>query len=566
MRRTLGTTLALSLLAFIGICVLAVVGPARLAAAAEPATFDGTWGMSPLTETFIVQQWGGSCGPAPVSRTLQAGGLATVRTENGELVIQTTDSRARPLRSDQCIDPLPTLARETHSADGRTWRTRCTTPASDPRHAVVNTGFFVSSAGDSISVAETGQYEFTIAGSRCVANVTREATVRRVQSVAAQASAAPSAAPAGSTSSVGNAPTRVAAPAAAPAVAPDVACASPGDPARLEVRPSRKLLRLGDNYHFHAIVVDESGCPTTTPIQWSIAALRSKDGRDLVTQPSVDASGHLTIPPGIDDAQFDVVATAAGHSARAGVEVTSDANYEALLAQSGLDSNGERSEPAITSLATAAIGGSSTQAEDGARHRRTLFISVIALLATALGVVAVVGAVRARKARSVERAAQDRHAQKMREYEREKREREEAHAAQLRAHLESIAHAQRVGAGGTTVAAPEPRGGPLFCPSCHREFNDGTAYCPFDANRLTPLAGHEEAMSGPVGGICPTCQRGFNPGVRVCPHDGDELVPPAMVAARPVATRGKICPTCGGRFDGTAAFCGKDGTMLVLLN
>jgi hypothetical protein len=563
--RTLRRSLGLSFLAFIGACVLAAVAlTARIASAAEAATFDGSWGMTPLTETFIVQQWGGSCGPAPVSRTLQAGGLATVRSENGELVVQTTDSHARPLRTDQCLDPLPTLARETHSADGHTWRTRCTTPSSDPRHAVVNTAYFLSSSSDSISVAETGQYEFTIAGSRCVANVTREATIRRVQSVPAPASAAPAPAPAAAPTNI---PTRIGAPSSATPGGPadDTPCASPGEPARLEVRPSRKLLRLGDNYRFRAIVVDEGGCPTGTPIQWSITALRSKDGRDLVTQPSVDSSGRLTVPPGTNDAQFDVVATAAGHSARAAVEVTSDANYEALLAQSGLDSNGERGEPAVTSLATTSIGGSSTQAEDGARRRRTIFITVIALLATALGVVALIGTVRARKARSVERAAQERHAEKMRDYERDKREREEAHAAQLRAHLESVAHAQRVAAGATAAAAA-PHSGPLFCPSCHREFNDGTAYCPFDANRLVTLAGHEEAMSGPVGGICPTCQRGFNPGVRTCPHDGEELVPPAMVAARPVATRGKICPTCGGRFDGTAGFCSKDGTMLVLLN
>jgi hypothetical protein len=556
MRRTFRATFAPSFEAFIGVCVFAAVLLLARSVRADDASFDGSWGMSPLTETFIVQQWGGSCGPAPVS-TVQPGGLATIHPDGAELVIQPSDGRQRRLRTDQCLDPLPTLARETHSSDGRTWRTRCTTPPSDPRHAVVNSAYFLSSTGDAITIGETGQYEFTIHGSRCVANVTRELTIRRLQAVAPAASAAPSAGAA-------TAPTRAAAPTPLPTT-DSTPCSSPGDPARLEIRPSRKLLRLGDNYRFRALVVDEDGCPTGTPIQWSIAALRSNDGRDLVAQPSVDAAGRLTIPPGTSDAQFDLVATAAGHSARAAVEVTSDANYEALLARSGLDSNGERGEPAVTSLATASIGGSSARAEDGAGRRRTVFISIIALLVAALGAVAIVGTLRARRARAVERAAQERHAEKMREYEREKHEREEVHAAQLRAHLESVAQAQRVG-GGATVSATGAQGNALFCPSCHREFNDGTAYCPFDANRLVAVAGHEAIAAGPVGGVCPTCQRGFNPGVRVCPHDGDELVPPAMAAGRPVATRGKICPTCGGRFDGSAAFCGKDGTMLVLLN
>lgn len=556
-RRTLRPTLGLSIEAVIGVCVVVVALFAR-GARADDSSLEGSWGMSPLTETFVVQQWGGSCGPAPVSTT-QPGGLVTVHSDGGELVIEPSDARRRRLRTDQCIDPLPTLARETHSADGRAWRTRCTTPPSDPRHAVINSAYFLSSASDALSIAETGQYEFTIAGSRCVANVTREATIRRVQAVAPAASAAPAAA-----SATATAPTRIAAP--TPAPDPDSApCASPGEPARLEVRPSRKLLRLGDNYRFRAIVVDDAGCPTGTSIQWSIAALRSSDGRDHIAKPSVDGAGRLTIPPDTTDAQFDVVATAAGHSARAVVEVTSDANYEALLARSGLDSNGERGDPAVTSLATASIGGSSARAEDGAARRRTLFVSIIAVLVAALGVVAVVGTLRARRARAVEQAAQARHADKMREYEREKREREEVHAAQLRAHLESVAHAKKVGSSAVGVGGAI-RGGALFCPSCHREFNDGTAYCPFDANRLVTVAGHEAIIAGPVGGVCPTCHRGFNPGVRACPHDGDELVPPAMATARPVATRGKICPTCGGRFEGSAAFCGKDGTMLVLLN
>jgi hypothetical protein len=532
---------------------------ARAGTGSDDAAFDGAWTITPLTETFVVQQWGRSCGPAPVSRTVFGAGPATVSRDGGELAITATAAH-RTLHTDQCIDPMPTLARDAHSSDGRTWRTRCTTPSNDPRHAVVNAAYFLTADGG-ITIGETGRYEFTIEGSRCVADVTREAIARRAPAPVASVSTAAPPLPAPTAAAAGSA-------AATPPMAPasdDTRCSSPGDPARLEVRPSRKLLRLGDSYRFRALVVDANGCPTGTPIQWSIAAPRGTVARDLGISPSIDAAGRLAVPAApLSDSKFDVVASAAGHSARAAVEVTSPEAYEALLAQSGLDSNGEQRDPSITSLATSSLGASGASAEDGARRRRFVFISIVGGLALVLGVVAALAAMRSRKARAVELAAQTRHAERMRVYEREKRDREERHAAQVRAHLESVAHAQQATAEASAVG--QPASGPLFCPSCHREFAAGTAFCPFDSNRLVALAGHEAIIAGPVGGICPTCRRGFNPGVRVCPHDGEELVPPAAVPPRALPVRGKICPTCGGRFDGNAAFCGKDGTQLVLLN
>ena len=50
--------------------------------------------------------------------------------------------------------------------------------------------------------------------------------------------------------------------------------------------------------------------------------------------------GKLSVPGDCADATFDVVATAAGRSARSSVDVTSPATYEALLAQSGLGPSG----------------------------------------------------------------------------------------------------------------------------------------------------------------------------------------------------------------------------------
>jgi hypothetical protein len=544
------------------IAVVSAVVWARAARADGP--YDGAWNLSPITEAFTVQQWSSACGTTPVSRTMSLGGPVTVRGDGGELVI----SGSRSMRTDQCLDPLPTLARTVHSQDARSWRTRCATPQTDPRRATVNTAFFVAPGDDTVTVAESGRYEFAINDSRCIADVQRAASLTRVVSPQ-PATRTPQATPnVGRTSgATGTAATPLPAPDVPAATRPD--CSYPGAPARLEVRPSRKLLRLGDTFAFHARVLDGSGCPTGTAIQWALGPITFKDATATHgAQPTLEPTGKLSVPAqDFSDATFDVVATAAGRSAHASVQVASPANYEALLAQAGLDPNGERDEPAVASLATSAIGAIGTRAEDGARRRRFVFIGIVGGMALLLGGVAVIGLRRSKKARDAQKAAETRHAEKMREYERAKREREQQHAAQMKAHLESVAMAQQQAA---AAAARGVDSGTMFCPSCRRELPAGTTHCPYDSNRLVPVSGHEALMGGPAGGVCPTCHRGYNPGVKVCPEHGEELVPApvANVAVPPAVqpTRGKICPTCGDRFDGAARFCGKDGTQLVLLN
>jgi hypothetical protein len=527
-------------------------------ARADEASLDGAWNMTAVTESFVVQRWGPPCGPPPVSGTMLPGGTVTILSERGELTIA---GARRALRTDECLDAMPTLSRETHSHDGRTWRSRCTTPPSDPRHAVVNTAFFLAPGDDSISVAETGRYEFTISDERCVADVRRASSLLRV-GVAPTSSwpVRPASAPTRTLLAI---PEKIPA-----ATAPRFDCSTPGESARLEVRPSRKLMRVGETFAFQGSVVDANGCPTGAPIVWSVGPIHFGDDQPHDARPSVDGAGRLTVPQGdFADATFDVIALAAGRAARASVEATSAASFEALLAQSGLDSNGERDEPSVAILATSSIGASRAHAEDGASQRRMTFIVVVGGLSLMLGVVAVVGARRARGAVHAARAAEDRHNEKMREYDRQKRVREQQHAEQMRAHVQSVAIAQQQAA---AAAARGIASGPSFCPSCRREFAAGVVFCLFDSNRLVAIAGHEDLLVGPIGGVCPTCKRGFNPGVRVCPHDGEELVPPVIAEAQPGASspppRGKICPTCGGRFDGGSSFCAKDGTQLVLLN
>jgi hypothetical protein len=529
-------------------------------ATAEPRAFadgpyDGAWNMSAVSESFTVQQWSSACGPPPVSGTAVPGGPVTVTGSGGELVIQ----GARTLRTDQCIDALPTLARNVHSQDASSWRTRCSTPASDPRHATVNTAYFASGT-DSITMAETGRYEFTINDAHCIADVRRAGSLSRVVAAPAPTPTTP---PAPTPTAVATTP-----PVATPP--PKIDCSSPGDPAVLQVRPSKKLLKAGDTFAFHGAVLDGAGCGTGTAIQWSLGAITFKDGQPHGGQPAIDASGNLTVPStDFGDSTFDVIATAAGKSARASVQVAIPADYDALLAQSGLDSNGELDAPSIAVLATSSIGAADAKAQDGARKRRFVFIGVIGGLVALLGGVALVGSRRSAKLKKAEAAAQERHAERMKDFERQKTEREAQHAAQMKAHRESVALAQQQSA---AAAARGVDTGPVYCPSCRREYPAGTAFCPSDSNRLVAIRGHEQLMAGPTGGICPVCRKGFNPGVKTCPEHGEELVPAAAAAASapaPAAVagqRGKICPVCGGRYDGASTFCAKDGTQLVVVN
>src|SRR6202020_2911163 len=80
----------------------------------------------------------------------------------------------RVFRTNQCYDELPTLVRETHtrSASGREWRTRCTTPPSDPRRAIINT-LVVATSDAHVDIIETGRYEISLAAGLCTADIKR---------------------------------------------------------------------------------------------------------------------------------------------------------------------------------------------------------------------------------------------------------------------------------------------------------------------------------------------------------------------------------------------------------
>ena len=502
------------------------------------ADLDGQWKQGPLREQYTVQQWLPGCGPPPVSMSTGGGETITVRTEGDELSFI---GGGRVFQTNQCYDPMPTLARDAHSRDpsGKSWQTRCTTPPSDPRHALMQTRVTVTS-DTHIEMAETGRYEITLKDGHCVADVSRSRSFDVISAAPAATTATPPVAT--------HAPEPVSA-----------SCTNPGEPARLEVRPSKKIMRTGETFAFQAIVRDANGCATGTPTTWSIVA--PPDGKARIT---VDEKGNVTAIADAPEGEAQIEVTAAGKTTKVTVDVSSAADYDALLAQSGLNASGASDEASVVTIAGGSLGGQDAKAIGEAQHRKNIFIAIVCSLGAVLFLVAFVGWRRSRKAAALEREAEARHEARMREAEERQREKVAEHAAAQRAHEESIERATQA----AKEMEEEAKSQSVACPACHREFAAGQVYCPSDGSKLVAVSGNEALLGGPTGGICPTCKRGFDANVKVCPDDGEELVPYAMRAASTSISppRGKICPTCGDRFDGSASFCGKDGTALVLLN
>jgi hypothetical protein len=450
------------------------------ASARADLQLDGRWQQGPLREDFTVQQWlPNGCGPTPQTGSSGGGEIVAIRLEGDELAFV---GGGRVYRSNQCYDQMPTLVRETHSRDasGKTWRTRCTTPPNDPRKAILNT-LVVAQTDTHIDLIETGRYEIVLETGRCVADVKRTRTWNLVAADKPAVSAAP-------------------APAPAPEPKPEPkasACDSPGDPTRLEVRPSKKLLRTGETFQFRGLVLDDKGCATRTPTTWKIPA-------GAPPGVTVDSKGLVTIGSGVPEGVVEIVVAAAGKETRVSVEVTSPAHYDDLLASSGLNSSGETDAAAVVTIASSSIGAGEGRVEDRSKTRRWVFIGIVGAVLVVLGVLAAVLRGRSRRAAALVREATERHEIEVAEVLERRRVREEQHAIQKRAHEESVAAAAAARAklkvqlaspeaagAGAPISAPGAPGVPAkrgkICPTCGDRFDGAADFCGKDGTQLVLL-------------------------------------------------------------------------------
>ncbi|MBS2017297.1 MAG: hypothetical protein JST00_30720 [Deltaproteobacteria bacterium] len=456
---------------FLSLLLVAIGGPAR-----ADLKVDGRWRQSALREDWTVQQWLAGCGPAPTNSASGGGEIVAIRLEGDELAFV---GGGRVFRSNQCYDPMPTLARESHSRDasGKTWRTRCTTPPNDPRKAILNT-LVVATSDTHIDMIETGRYEIVLETGRCLADIRRTRSFDLVPEEKPVASATPPPEPK---------------PKEPPPEPKPKVCDAPGDPIRLEVRPSKKLMRTGDTFQFRPLVLDEKGCATKTPTTWKLAA-------GAPAGVTVDTNGKVTIGASVPEGTFEIIATAASKDTRVTVEVTSPAHYDDLLASSGLNAQGENDAASVVTIASTSLGAGEGRVEDRAKSRRYLFIGIIGGVLVLLVVVAALLARRSKRAKELEREAESRHGERLREALERKRVREEQHAAQLRAHEESLraremqkqkaiaaAQAAQAAAAAAAAQAALPRKRGKICPTCG-ERSDGSAdFCGKDGTALVLL-------------------------------------------------------------------------------
>ena len=472
-------------------------------------TLAGTWTATAMRSDWNIGEWGQACGPSPSGGGAPAGSV-TISSTGSELHFS---GAGRDYSTTECWEQYPGLSRVSHSGGARSWRNACKTQAADPRRATIVTT--ISATDTSIAFDETGQYQFVINGQNCTASVRR---TRTLLLVLREGDSAPALAP------VASAPGVIRAPSAAQPVS---ACTSPGPPERLEVRPARKLIRPGESFEFHTVVLDSAGCALGLSPVWKVVGEHSAL--------ELSGPGKIRVPGDAAEATVELQATLAGRAAHVVVEIASQERYDALLAQKGLNAEGESSDAAVARIATTSIGGGSVVAKDDSQRRRVLFVAVVGGTALVLGLLGFALVQLSRRKAVVPVTPEPR-------------------PPRLR-----LAPALT-----PTGMAPLAK----MCPTCREEYPPEATFCPNDGNRLLASRGNAEP-AGPSGGVCPVCGQGYDPGVLTCPKHGEELLPAAVhTAARSsdaLITK-KICPVCGKQFSGDSQFCGTCGASLVPVN
>jgi hypothetical protein len=368
---------------------------ARVAFAQADAlpTLSGRWQAGPLTARWVIGEWGDACGPRP-SGGGDAGGSVAIEQAADELKIS---GAGKSYSTADCWEMHPALVRASHTGGQRAWSSVCTSAKNDARQELLRTT--ITATDDVISLQETGQYHFVVGGQTCSASSGRWRTYRLLQRAGDPDPEAPAAPPSPGKlrpdelfepdlvippAPKPEAPAPTAATPALPAPErpkrPDP-CASPGPPSQIELRPAIKLLRAGEEFTFHAKVLDGRGCRSPVAVSWKLDA---EPGIGKLEQ------GKLTIAEQAPEAEIGVVATAAQQSVRAAVQVVSGERYAQLLEAGGFNADGAMDAAAVAIISSSSIGTQGAQSEGTPEGRKWAFVAVVGLAAVLLGVLGAV--------------------------------------------------------------------------------------------------------------------------------------------------------------------------------
>jgi hypothetical protein len=359
---------------------------------AQPVSLAGRWQAEPMTVRWVIGEWGEACGPRP-SGGGAPGGVVNIELKNDELVISGGE---RSYSSEQCWEMHPGLDRQSHAKGSRSWATTCRTKANDSRQEILQTT--ITASDDVITFRESGQYQFSLQGQTCSASSGRWRTYRRLAAGAEAPAPTPEAEPEPVLAQAPPEPVPVPAPPREvpvdaprrPAASSGGPCANPGSPARIEVRPARKLMRAGESFSFRASVFDGRGCVLRTPVSWQL---------DPPDPSATLDGGTLQIAPGASDAELNVVATAASQSVKVTVGVVSNDRYTSLLASGNFTADGASIEAATATITSGSFGAGDSAPEQGTPGRKWTFVALVGGIALCFGVLGVVLLRRAQRQR-----------------------------------------------------------------------------------------------------------------------------------------------------------------------
>jgi hypothetical protein len=363
---------------------------------AQPVSLAGRWQAEPMTVRWVIGEWGDACGPRP-SGGGAPGGVVNIELKNDELVISGGE---RSYSSEQCWEMHPGLDRQSHAKGSRSWATTCRTKPNDSRQEILQTT--ITATDDVITFRESGQYQFSLQGQTCSASSGRWRTYRRLPAGAEIPTPAPTPAPEVEAEPAQAPPVLIPVPSAPqrevptdaprrPAASSGGPCANPGSPARIEVRPARKLMRAGESFSFRASVFDGRGCVLRTPVSWELQP----------SDPSAKLEGGtLQIAPGAPDAELNVVATAASQSVKVTVGVVSSDRYASLLASGDFTADGASIEAATATITSGSFGAGDSAPEQGTPGRKWTFVALVSGIALCFGVLGVLLLRRAQRQRA----------------------------------------------------------------------------------------------------------------------------------------------------------------------
>jgi len=385
-----------------------------------------------------------------------------IREQGGELSIV---GAGRAWSTGECWEQAPGLGRVSHSQSGggRFWRTRCSLSSPERRISVTTS---VSATDASIAMNETSEHKVTVGDVTCTATASRSRSFSLVKRDGEEPPPASSASSAASASAGPPTPAPSASAAAAPPSAPPKECKVVGDPARLEVYPSRKTLRPGDRFSFRTVVLDGEGCSLSVEPTWTVTR------GPLSTRVTVDGHGNVSVAEGEGEGRVELVATVSGKGVPVIVEITSPANYDALLSAGSLEPK-EAEQGAVAVIATGAVGGRKGVADDVGRERKQTFVAIVIGVALLLGFAGLALMRRGKRSVEVEEEAG---------FDEDRANDEDAESDE---DVETEAR-PRVSSSPPPAASQAAKTGKV-CPTCGARYGAEDQFCGSDGTILVPL-------------------------------------------------------------------------------